>query len=688
MKTVTLPSLFALLAIAGPSAFAAEGMWTLDNLPTKRIAKEYGFSPDADWSNQVMRSSARLAGGCSGSYISADGLVLTNHHCAVECVEDLSTAANDYVKHGFLAKSRAEEIQCPGMELNRLDEITDVSSEVKAALAGLAGENYVRAERAVTAKLTSACAAGDPQGTRCDVVNLYHGGRYHLYRYHRFQDVRLVFVPEKDIAFFGGDPDNFNFPRFDLDTALLRAYENGRPAHIKDYFKIKPAGATTGELVFVTGHPGHTDRQLTRAELELQRDQTMTQHLIVLAEKRGLLNQYGKISAETARVSTTDLFGVENSFKALSGELQTLQDPAFWHAKTTEEQQLREWMAKNVKKTDEPDPWQAIAAATATQRALNQEYRALERGDGFWSQTYALAHTLVRGASQRAKPNAERFVEFNDAALPRQEQLLFSKSPIYADYERLKLGWSLAKFREWLGADDPRVKAVLGRESPEQVASRVIKGTRLDDIEYRRQLWQGGQKAIDASEDPMIQLARKVEPYALAVRKRYDEEVDAVIRKNTERIAAARFAMSGTTAYPDATFTLRLSYGDVRGWEENGRKIPAMTDYAGLFERATGVEPYALPPSWLAARPRLRMEQPLNFATTNDIIGGNSGSPVINRQREIVGLVFDGNIASLGGDLWYDIRLNRTVAVHIGAIVDALDKIYGGDHLVKEMLAD
>jgi hypothetical protein len=673
------------LALASGSALAAEGMWTLDNLPADKIAKEYGFRPSAEWGERVMHSSARLAGGCSGSYISASGLVLTNHHCARSCVEDLSTADKDYNKLGFLARTRKEEPACPGVELNRLDKISDVTTEVKSALAGLSGEDYVHAERAVTAKLTSACAAGDPQRTRCDVVNLYHGGRYNLYRYHRFQDVRLVFVPEEDVAFFGGDPDNFNFPRYDLDMALVRAYEDGKPAVVKDYFPVNPAGAQAGELVFVTGHPGHTDRQLTRDQLELQRDIGETQRLIRLAEMRGLLTQYGKSSPEAARISTNDLFGVENSFKALTGQLQTLQDPAFWRAKNAEEKQLQAWFKTHPDKLG-GDPWQAIATADDEFRGIATEFRILEGAGGFWSQHFSLARTLVRGASQRAKPNTERFSEFSDSALPRQEQLLFSPAPIYPDYERVKLGWSLGKLRELLGADDPRVKKILGRESPQQVADRVVAGTHLSDIEVRRKLWSGGQAAIDASDDPMILLAKEVEPDALALRKRYENDVESVIRKNTERIAATRFAMSGTGVYPDATFTLRLSYGDVRGWQEHGHAIPPFTNYAGAFERATGVDPFVLPPSWLAAKPTLRMDQRMNFVTTNDIIGGNSGSPIINQKREIVGLIFDGNLPSLGGDFWYDISVNRAVAVHAGAIVDALENIYGAGDLANEML--
>ena len=673
------------MLVAASSVLAAEGMWTLDNLPVDKIAKEYGFRPDTDWSKRVMRSSVRLAGGCSGSFISADGLVLTNHHCGVGCVEDLSTAARDHVKSGFLAKNRSEEIQCPGVELNRLEEITDVSREVKKALAGLSGGAYVNAERAVTARLTATCAAGDPQRQRCDLVNLYNGGRYHLYRYHRFQDARLVFVPEKDIAFFGGDPDNFNFPRYDLDMALLRAYEDGKPAAVKDFFKFSGAGAAAGELVFVTGHPGGTDRQLTLAELAVKRDLDVTDRLVKLAEIRGLLTEYGKTSAEAARVSATDLFSAENGYKALAGRLKTLQDPVLWETKQQEEKRLQAWVRKHDNKGG--DFWQAIAGAQATLRKIQTDFDTLERAQGFRSRYFTLARILVRGADQRAKPDGARFAEFTDSSLPRQEQLLFSSAPIYPDYERAKLTWSLTKLRELLGADDGRVTSVLGKMSPEQVARRLVAGTRLADVEYRRQLWKGGQAAIAASEDPMIVLARQVEPHALSVRKHYEEDVEAVVRKNTERISAARFAMAGTGTYPDATFTLRLSYGDVRGWKEGVKDVAPFTNFAGLYERATGVEPFALPESWLKARGKLSPEQHFNFVTTNDIIGGNSGSPVINSRREVVGLIFDGNLPSLGGDYWYDLRMNRAVAVDSGAIIKALQEVYDAGELVREIQA-
>jgi hypothetical protein len=674
------------MALALTPLFAAEGMWTLDNLPSDGIAKEFGFRPDAAWRESVMHSSVRLAGGCSGSFVSADGLVLTNHHCAAECVEALSTADKDYLRNGFVAKRRQDEISCPNVELNRLDQITDVSGEVKSALSGLTGEGAVRARRAVEAKLTSACAAGDPQHTRCDVVELYHGGLYNLYRYHRIQDVRLAFVPERAIAVFGGDPDNFNFPRYDLDMALLRAYEDGKPAAVKDFFRLNPTGAAAGELVFVTGHPGRTNRQLTLSQLETERDFDVTQSLIRLAELRGLFTEYGQISVEAARVSTTDLFAIENSYKALQGHLAALQDPKLWEQKQKEEARLHQWVRSHNEFSDADGAWAAIDAAQSTYRQIGAEYITLERATWPLGQHFNLARILVRGSDERAKPNGERFPEFSDAALPSQELTLFSTEPIYPDYERLKLTWALTKLRERLGADDPRVRQVLGKESPRQVAERVVAGTRLGDIAVRRALWTGGKAAVDASNDPAIVLARQIEPYARAVRKRYEEDVEAVVRKNTERLAAARFAMSGTAAYPDATFTLRISYGAVRGWEENGRTIAPFTTFAGAFARDTGADPFALPHSWWAAKDHLPADQAFNFVTTDDIIGGNSGSPVINRNREIVGLIFDGNLPSLGGDYWYDGRTNRAVAVHAGAIVKTLDVVYEAKDLVKELV--
>ncbi|GGP23419.1 S46 family peptidase [Silvimonas iriomotensis] len=665
---------------------AAEGMWTLDRLPTQAIAQQYGFTPDAAWTDKVMHASVRIAGGCSASFVSPTGLVLSNHHCALSCVEQLSSIKKDFVKDGFLAATPAQEVRCPEIELNRLDRITDVTKEVKTATAGLSGGAFRDAQNAVKARLTAACAGDAKATTRCEVVDLYHGGRYDLYQYHRYQDVRLVFVPEKSLGFFGGDPDNFNFPRYAIDMSLLRAYENGKPAVVKDYFPFNPAGAQEGELTFVTGNPGRTQRLLTVAQLETQRDTVIEHQLLSLAQLRGILTQYSAESPEKARVAATDLFGIENSFKARLGQLQALQDPVLMAQKRQEEADLRAFVAKDPTLASKAGgAWDAIAKAQTVYREIEPDYLMKEVGLGFNSQYFRIARNLVRGADERALPDQQRMPEFNEAALPQLEQRLFSSAPLYPDFERVKLTASLTRLREILGTDDPFVKQVLGKQSPADLARQLTEGTQLADVARRKALWDGGKAAIAASDDPMIKLARLVDPAARAVRLKYENDVDAVEQKNAELIAQARFAQLGDKVYPDATFTMRLSYGEVRGWSERGQPVPPFTHFAGLYDRATGAEPFALPQSWITAKPKLDPQQRMNFVTTNDIIGGNSGSPVINRQGQIVGLVFDGNIHSLGGAFYYDPVSNRTVAVHSGAILQALKYVYGADQLVQEL---
>ena len=674
------------LAIASPS-FAAEGMWTLDNLPKAQMQAEFGFTPTEDWVQKVMRSSVRLAGGCSGSFISGDGLVLTNHHCIVGCIGDLSSADENLMQDGFLAKTRAEERQCPNFEINRLESISDVSGRIREATQGLSGEAFANAKRAAQSAIESECAGEDRNRVRCDVVDLYQGGVQHLYRYTRFQDVRLAFAPEFAAGFFGGDPDNFNFPRYNLDMGLLRVYEDGKPVELEDFFPLNPDGAAEGELVMITGHPGSTQRLLTVSQLEALRDKSLIERLLSLAEMRGVLLQFGALGEEQARQAQNDLFGVENSFKALRGRQTTLNDPAVFEAKRKEEESLKAFVAADPKLSEEiGDPWSAIAEATRISREIETAFNMLEGAGGFRSGYFGLARTLVRGADERAKPNADRLREFGEAGLPRVEQGLFAERPLYPDFEIVKLGWSLSKLREELGADHPVVRQVLGKDSPQQLAERVIRGTKLGDVAVRRALWEGGAEAIAKSDDPMIALARAVDPASRELRARYEREVQAVTQQAAEKIARARFAQLGTGVYPDATFSLRLSYGAVQGWEWGGETVPSMTYIRGLYERATGSEPYKLAPSWESSREKLDLDLPMNFVSTNDIIGGNSGSPVINAKAEVVGLVFDGNIHSLGGAFWYDQRINRAVSVHSAAMIEALRKVYSADQLADEIL--
>jgi hypothetical protein len=677
------------LALAIPAAPRAdEGMWTFNGFPREKVAKAYGFTPDDAWLDHVRLSSARLAEGCSASFVSPDGLVMTNHHCAHTCIEQLSTARKDFVKSGFLARALANEVKCPTIEVNQLVAITDVTVRVDEATKGLGGKAFHEAKRAATAKLEAECQTSD--ALRCEVVTLFAGGRYDLYRYRRMQDVRLVFAPEFATAFFGGDSDNFMFPRYDLDVAFLRVYDGEKPARLDHWLRWSSAGAKDGELTFVSGHPGSTSRQLTVAQLEYERDFALPERLVDLAEYRGLLTEYQRRGAEEARHSNVELFYAENAFKARKGRVDALRDRDFFGQKVEAERNFRaRLLARDPATAREVEAaYEAIARAQDVLRRIRVPYRWVEARKGFDGKLFELARDLVRGAEERAKPSGARLEEYRDSALPELTQHLFSTAPIHRELEVLRLGHGLAKLRERLGADHPLVKQVLGRRSPDEVAADAVRRTKLFDVAYRQRLWRGGKAAVvEATKDPMIALAALVEPHARAVRTRHDEEVKAVERKSGELIARARFDLDGASTYPDATFTLRLSYGQVKGWaEEDGRQVTPFTTFAGAFERNTGRDPFALPASWLAARPRLDLTTPLNLATTNDIIGGNSGSPVVNARAEIVGLVFDGNLQSLAGDYGFDERVNRTVAVDARALMQALSKIYGADRLVRELL--
>jgi hypothetical protein len=669
----------------GLSATSDEGMWLLNQFPSDRVALKYGFKPDQAWLDHVRLSSVRLAGGCSGSFVSPSGLVMTNHHCAHDCIQQLSSKKKDYVASGFRAAEGRDEPRCTDIEVNQLVEITNVTAAVEAARRGQSDQAANQARKAEMSRLEKACATSD--ALRCDVVSLYQGGMYHLYKYRRFQDVRLVFAPELSIAFFGGDPDNFNFPRYDLDLSFLRVYEDGKPARTDRYFRWSKQGVTEGDLTFVSGHPGSTARQLTTAQLAYQRDVALPSRLYRLSELRGLLVEFQQRGAEQKRISGALLFGVENALKALKGMHQALLDPGLFEGKVAAERAFRQSIeADPARQAAFGGAWDAIARAQQHMRNIRKRYGQLEQAVAFRSDLADHARTLVRAAEELAKPNDKRLRELSDSQLPEVRQLLLSKAPIDDEFEIMKLTHSLTLLREELGADHPMVQKILGKRSPAERATGLIKGTKLKDIAERKRLFDGGKAAVDASTDPLIVLMRQIDPEARAVRKDYEDNVEAVESTNGELIARARFAVYGTNVYPDATFTLRLSYGQVRGWLEDGKPVPPITTIGGAFERATGSPPFALPKSWLDAKERLAPSTPFNFCSTNDIIGGNSGSPVINRQAEIVGLVFDGNIHSLGGDYWFDDSSNRMVAVHSAAIPEALDKIYGAKRLRDELL--
>jgi hypothetical protein len=666
-------------------AAADEGMWTYDAFPKEKIEQRYRFKPTDAWLEKARLSSARLARGCSASFVSENGLVMTNHHCAQECIQGLSTAQKDYFADGFFAKAQADEPKCPNVEVNQLVQISDVTQRIRGATAGKEGKDYFQALRGEMAKTEKECQTSPD--LRCEVVSLYHGGIYDLYKYRRYQDVRLVFAPEFRIAFFGGDPDNFMFPRYDLDVSFLRVYENGQPVRMKDHFTWSKGGAQDGELTFVSGHPGGTSRALTVSQLEYQRDVALPERLIRASELRGLLTAFGERGPEEKRISMEDLFGIENGIKALTGRWLSLRDREFFRSLVTAEETLKANLAKSPEQAQKYLPaFDAIAKAEDKLREIRKAYTYLEAGAGFGGDLFRHARTVVRAAEERQKPNELRLREYRESALPELTQSLVSPAPIYPQLEKLLLGHSLTKLREQLGADDPVVKKVLGKRSPQEVADEAVSGTKLLDPAVRRQLLEGGAQAVSASQDPMVQLAKLVDPDARAVRKVFEDEVESVVQKSSEKIAEARFAVQGRSTYPDATFTLRLSYGAVKGWKRaDGVFVQPFTTFAGLYERATGRDPFKLPESWVAAKDKLNLQTRFDFTTTNDIIGGNSGSPVFNKDLQIVGLIFDGNIESLGGDYGFDESVNRAVAVHSDALLEALAKVYGAQRIVDEL---
>ena len=673
------------LVLANPS-LAAEGMWTLDNLPYADLEKNYKFKPTQEWIQKSMRSAVRLAGGCSGSFVSAEGLVLTNHHCVISCVEDLSSTEQDFVNKGFLAKSRREEKQCPGMEVNRLEKTEDVTERMLTALAGLTGKAFSDAKKAEQSRIEQECVGEAGDKRRCDIVELYGGGQYHVYQYSRYQDVRLVFAPEYAAGFFGGDPDNFNFPRYNLDMSLLRVYADGQPITNNDWFPINPKGANENELVMTLGHPGATQRLLTMAELETQRDLVLPFRLIFASEYRGLLLQYSRQGAEQARIAQTELTMVENGIKARTGMFQSLLSPAVMQQKRNDENAFRNWVASDAaRKQRFGDPWKTLSDTQVAWRNLYLDYVMVELGMGALSQQVTWAKTLVRGTAEMEKPDAERLREFSQAALPGVQASLFAETPLYPEFEELKLSWSLSKLRERLGVDNPIVKSILGKESPESIAKNIVANSKLADSALRKQLWDGGTDAVKQSNDPAIVLARLLDEHGRKMREQFDHQIEPVQKAAIEQLAKARFAFKGTAVYPDATFSLRLSYGVIRGWNERGTPVKPFTDFAGLFDRATAYDPFKLADTWVAAQKSLNKKTRFNQVSTNDIVGGNSGSPLINARGELVGLIFDGNIQSLGGSYFYDESVNRAVSVHSAAISEALKKVYKSEHLAKEL---
>src|SRR5918992_204485 len=672
------------------TALADEGMWTFNNVPRAEIKKKYGFEVTDEWLKNVRLASVRFNNGGSGSFVSPDGLVLTNYHIVEGIVGEVSTPEKDYAKNGFVAKTRADEIKAPSLELNVLMSIEDVTSRVNGAVtSGMSDADAFTARRAEISKIE----AESTQATalRSDVVTLYQGAQYNLYRYKKYTDVRLVFVPEFQAAFFGGDPDNFNFPRFNVDMALVRVYENDQPVKPEHYFKWSTEGAKEGSLVFVTGHPGSTSRLNTVAHLEELRDTSIPIIIRMLERREAVLKKYMSMGEEQTRQGQNELNSVQNSLKVYRGQLAGLKDPSLIARKQKEEDALRKSIAANPERQKMyGDAWDAIAKAHKAYPTYIRDRRIFEQAAGFNSAYFTLARTLVRLAAENEKPNAERLPEFTDARRASLELGLYSPAPIHDDFEKLKLADSLGFMVELLGADNPLVKQLLNGKSPEERANELITGTKLKDVAYRKQVAAGGRKAIEESTDPMIVVARLIDAKAREVRKRYESEVIGVERANYAKIARALFDTEGTNLYPDATFTLRLSYGTVQGYTENGKKVAPFTTLAGLYARADQFKhkfPYVLPPRWMEKKPAIDPNTHFNFVSTNDIIGGNSGSPTINQHGELVGLIFDGNIQSLVGDFMYDGSVNRAISVDSKGMLEILKKVFNANEIAAELTA-
>jgi hypothetical protein len=684
MRPVPFAALLALAAASSTAARAEEGMWLVNDFPADLVEKTYGFRPSPRWLEHVQRSSARIAGGCSASFVSGQGLALTNHHCIRDCIEDLSTRSRDLLAQGFAARTQADERRCPKLELNQLVEIADVTARVNAATAALQGAAFNTALKAEMTRIESGCGTADD--VRCEVVTLFHGGQYHLYRYQRFQDVRLVFAPEFQMAAFGGYPDNFSFPRYGHDFAFVRAYVQDAPAPTPHHFRWAAQPARDGDLTFVAGHPGGTDRKQPVAVLRFQRDVATPWSLLRLSELRGMLAEFQKRSPEHQRVVKNRLRAVENGHKALRGRHEFLASPTFFAAREREEAELRAAVAKDPGlQAEVGGAWMAIEAALEAHRAIYPRYQLAEGGEAFSSELFTMARQLVRAAEELPKPNTERLREYTDARLPGLKQALVRPAPISADLEEALLAFSLSKAREILGVDDPFVREALDGKTPEAAARAAVRGTKLFDAEARRALLEGGAAAVGASKDPMIALARRVDVRARALRKDYEDRIESVLKRNGELIARATVAVRGQAGYPDATFTLRVSYGQVKGLTEGEVPVPPLTRLSGLFARHTGEPWFTVSAPWLAARAKVDPETPVNLATTHDIIGGNSGSPLINREGEVVGVIFDSNLAGLGSRYGYDPARSRAVSVHGSLILTALSQVYGASRVAAEL---
>jgi hypothetical protein len=672
-------------ALLCPAISADEGMWTFDNPPTKQLQEKYNFTPTQQWLDHLRLASVRLNDGGSGSFVSPHGLLLTNHHVALGQLQKNSTAEHDYVRDGFYAATPEEEMKSPDLEVDVLISTENVTDRVNAAVKTAKNTNEEFAKRkAVVADIER--ESTEKTGLRSDVITLYSGGEYWLYRYKKYTDVRLVFAVEQQAAFYGGDPDNFTYPRYDLDMALFRVYENGKPIDSKNYLKWNPQGAGDNELVFVSGNPGGTDRLVTYSYLLSLRDDTLPYVIEIRKNRVAVLQAYSKRGPEQAREATELIFDLQNAIKVFQGRLDGLRDNNVMEKKRKEDEDFRNKVDAN------PEWKKEYAGAWTMEDEALQKVRPRQKQQLFRmtdSQLSALAVQIVTYVAEVKKPDDQRLNGFHDSQLDSLRHVLFSPAPIYKEMDIARMVGALQLDLKELGPDDAFLKAVLDGRSPKDAANYLINGTKVDEPAFRRSLIEGGQAAVDASTDPMIVMARRIDPVRREQIKWFEDNVQSVDQRAGELLGKARFAVYGKNMYPDATFTLRLSYGQVLGYPMNGTVAPYKTTFYGLYGRAASFDykpPFDLPKRYIDGRDKLDLSTPFDFVTTNDIIGGNSGSPVVNRNGDIVGLIFDGNIESLVGDFVYDSHQNRAVAVHTGAMTEALKKLYGTQKLLNELL--
>ncbi|MBN8551478.1 MAG: S46 family peptidase [Caulobacterales bacterium] len=688
MRLKLLAAASILTLAATPALAREEGMWTYDNFPMARVNQTYGVNIDQAWLDRVRLASVRLSTGCSASIVSAEGLVLTNNHCVEACVQNLSTADNQYAQTGFLPATREDERRCEGMQAEILTGIEDVTDRVRAAGEGLQGRAFTQARDAMMGQIETEACEGRPE-LRCQVVSLYRGGQFKLYTYRKYEDVRLAFAPEEAAGSFGGDLDNFNFPRFSLDAAFLRLYADGEPMATPGHLGWDAGPPEAGELVVISGSPGSTQRLLTMSQLQTVRDVVLPLDQLTRSELRGRLLRFGSESAENEFIASSTLGSIENSYKRGRGQARALIDADFMGRRADSEAELRRQVEFDPALAEQiGDPWGEIAALQNDYAELYPAYFFLETRAGGGSQLFTWARNLVRAARERETPPAERLVEYADSRLPLRRRQTLANNPTYPELNEIQLEWWLSKTREILTVDDPRIRALLGNENPEQMAARLIAGTTLADPAVRTALWDGGLAAIEASDDPLIQFVVAIDSISREARAEWEERVEGPTDRAAERLAAARFAVYGDTLYPDATGTPRLTFGRVEGWTYDGRTVDPFTTFGGLFDRATGAPPFEIAPRWRAAREQLDMDTRFDMAVSTDTIGGNSGSPAINADGEVIGANFDSTFLGQRNAFGYDPAVNRSVSVTAQAITAALRDVYGMGRLADELGAD